>query len=211
MNCLSFMSIYVWAISLYMQLWKACMHNVGSHMLDKEKVQRTDYLLDFLCRKQIPCGFNIEIFCAQQNLPVILLTLWGCEVRGGKKSEEISIPKGVRFLTVSVVFMGKPGQTSSEFTFQKSQPISRVAAHRNRWQGCPRACKALHAPADVSPRAACLCAGVGARLRQPAGRGEEGSSAPEAGVHQSMPSCKGQMGFFASAQVQLGNQTWAGY
>lgn len=53
--------------------------------------------------------------------------------------------------------------------------------------------------ADVSLHAAmCLCAGMGARLRQPAGRGEEGSSAPEADVHLTMPSCKGQMGCSAS-------------
>lgn len=53
-------------------------------------------------------------------------------------------------------------------------------------------------PADVSLRAACLCAGVGTRLRQPVGRGEEGSSGPEANMHPPMPSCKGQMGYSAS-------------
>lgn len=81
----------------------------------------------------------------------------------------------MRFLTVSVVFMGKPGQTNIEFTFQKSQPISRVAAPRNRWQGCLRACEAPHVLADVSPCAACLCASVGTWLRQPQGGERRGA------------------------------------
>lgn len=103
----------------------------------------------------------------------------------------------MRFLTVSIVFMGKPGQTNLELTSQKSQPISRVAAPRNRWEGCLGACEAPHVLADVSPCAACLCASVGTWLRQPAGRGGEGSSAPEADVNLPMRSCKGQMGYSA--------------
>lgn len=70
--------------------------------------------------------------------------------------------------------MGKPGRTSLEFMFQKSQPLS-TSQKQMVW--LPRSHEALHAPADVSPRAAWLCAGVGTRLRQPAGRGGEGSSA----------------------------------
>lgn len=89
--------------------------------------------------------------------------------------------------------MGKPGQTSLEFMFQKSQPLSNS---QKQMVWLPQSQEALHAPADVSPRAACLCAGLGTRLRQLAGG--ECSSAPQADVHLPMPSCRGQVRYSAS-------------
>lgn len=50
-------------------------------------------MLDFLCRKQILCGFNIQSCCAQQSWLVILLT--SVRLQGGEAGTETeNIPQG---------------------------------------------------------------------------------------------------------------------